>query len=97
MASSVLDIMVSYHHVQFEKKANDPILRKFSDSWMDRWAEGLTDTWEWYLTNNLCGKIVSSLRFPIKIDERFKVTSVLFLIADFNLKVVNLIILVTSY
>ena len=26
-----LDIMVSYHHVQYQKKTNDPILRKLSD------------------------------------------------------------------
>ena len=26
-----LDIMVSYHHVQCQKKTNDPILRKLSD------------------------------------------------------------------
>ena len=29
--------------------------------------------------NNLCGKLVSSLKFLIKFDERFKVTSVPFL------------------
>ena len=26
-----LDIMVSYHHVEYQKKTNDPMLRKFSD------------------------------------------------------------------
>ena len=31
-----LDVMVSYHHVQYKKKANDPILRKFSDGRTDR-------------------------------------------------------------
>ena len=35
--------------------------------------------------NNLCGKFVSSLQIPIKFDEKFKVTSVLFFIADFYL------------
>ena len=29
--------------------------------------------------NNLCGKLVSSLEFPIKFDERFKVTYILHL------------------
>ena len=36
------------------------------------------------VNNNLCGKLVSSLELPIKFDERFKVTSVPFLIPDFN-------------
>ena len=35
--------------------------------------------------NNLCGKLVSSLEQPITFDERFKVTSVPFLVPDFNL------------
>ena len=30
-----LDIMISYHHVQYQKKTNDPILRKFSDGRTD--------------------------------------------------------------
>ena len=37
------------------------------------------------VNNNLCGKLVSSLEFRIKFDERFKVTSVPLLISDFNL------------
>ena len=37
------------------------------------------------VNNNLCRKQVSSLEFPIKFDERFKVTSVPFFVADFNL------------
>ena len=37
------------------------------------------------VNNNLCGKLVSSLELPIKFDERFKVTSVPFFNADFNL------------
>ena len=37
------------------------------------------------VNNNLCGKLVSSLNFPIKFDETLKVTSVPFLIPDFNL------------
>ena len=37
------------------------------------------------VNNNLCRKQVSSLEFPIKFDERFKVTSVPFFLADFNL------------
>ena len=32
------------------------------------------------VNNNLCGKLVSSLEFPIKFDERFKVTSIPFLL-----------------
>ena len=35
--------------------------------------------------NNLRGKLVSSLESPITFDERFKVTSISFLIHDFNL------------
>ena len=35
-----LDIMVSYHHVQYQIKKNDPILRKLSDGSTDRWADG---------------------------------------------------------
>ena len=30
-----LDIMVSYHHVQYRKKNNDPILRKHTDGQTD--------------------------------------------------------------
>ena len=36
------------------------------------------------VNNIVCEKLVSSLEFPIKFDERFKVTSVPFFIADFN-------------
>ena len=35
--------------------------------------------------NISCRKLVLSLEFPIKFDERFKVTSVQFFIPDFNL------------
>ena len=28
--------MVSYHHVQYQKKTNDPIFRKFSDRQTER-------------------------------------------------------------
>ena len=31
-----LDTMVSYHHVKYQKKTNDPILKKFSDGRTDR-------------------------------------------------------------
>ena len=34
-----LDIMVSYHHVQYQKKLNNPILRKLSDRQMGRWTD----------------------------------------------------------
>ena len=39
------------------------------------------------VNNSLCGssELVSLLELPITFDERFKVTSVLFLIPDFNL------------
>ena len=37
------------------------------------------------VANNLCGKLVPSLEFLIKFHERFKVTSIPFSIADFNL------------
>ena len=31
-----LEIIVSYHHVKYQKKTNGPIFRKFSDGRMDR-------------------------------------------------------------
>ena len=31
-----LDIMVNYHHVQCQKKANNLVLIKFSNGWADR-------------------------------------------------------------
>ena len=34
--------------------------------------------------NKLFGKLVSLLEFPVKFDERFKVSSVPFFIPDFN-------------
>ena len=37
------------------------------------------------VNNNFCEKLVSSLELPIKLDERFKVTSVPFFMSDFNL------------
>ena len=37
------------------------------------------------VNNNLCGKLVLSLELLIKFHERFKITSVPFLIPDFNL------------
>ena len=36
------------------------------------------------VNHNLCRKLVPSLKFLIKFDERFKVTSVPFFIADFH-------------
>ena len=38
-----LDIMVTYHHVQYQKKNNGLILRKFSDVWTDGLTDGQTD------------------------------------------------------
>ena len=38
--SQSLAVMVSYHHVEYQKKSNDPILRKLSDGWTDRQADG---------------------------------------------------------
>ena len=40
--------------------------------------------------NNLCGKIFSSLESLATFDERFEVTLVPFLIADFNLLICGL-------
>ena len=37
------------------------------------------------VNNSLLEKLVSSLEFPVKFDERFKVTSVPFFILDFNI------------
>ena len=36
------------------------------------------------VTNNLCGKLVSSLELPIIFDDNLKTISVSFFIADFN-------------
>ena len=41
------------------------------------------------VNNKLCEKLVSSLEFPIKFDDRFKVTLVSFVIPDFNHYVAN--------
>ena len=41
------------------------------------------------VNNKLCEKLVSSLEFPIKSDDRFKVTLVPFVIPDFNHYVAN--------
>ena len=38
-----LDIMVSYHYVQYQKKTNDPILRKLSDGQTYEQTDGRTD------------------------------------------------------
>ena len=35
--------MVSYHHVKYQKKTNDPILKKFTDGGMDGRTDGHTD------------------------------------------------------
>ena len=35
-----LDIMISYQHVKYQKKATDPFLRKLSDGQMDRQTDG---------------------------------------------------------
>ena len=37
------------------------------------------------VNGGLCEKLVSSLEFPIKFDQRFKVSSVPLFIANFNL------------
>ena len=52
------------------------------------------------VNNNLCGKLISSLEFLFKFDERFKVTSVLFLIPDSKLlscELYNYIMCITFY
>ena len=41
------------------------------------------------VNNNLCGKLVSSIEFSIKFDERFKVTLVPFLLQNLADQVVN--------
>ena len=38
-----LDIMVSYHHVKYLKKTNDPILKKFIDGRMHGRTDGRMD------------------------------------------------------
>ena len=49
-------------------------------------AKALQTRYNYVLVNdNLRGKLVPSLQFRIKFDERFKVISVPFFIPDFNL------------
>ena len=38
-----LNVMVSYHHVQYQKKTNDPILRKLSPGGTDGQTDRQTD------------------------------------------------------
>ena len=47
-------------------------------------ALGIFETCE-LVNNNLFAKLVASLELPIKLDERFKITSVPFFIANLNL------------
>ena len=58
-------MMVSYRHVQYQKKTNDPILRKLSDEWTDRRTDGQTD-WSDFIghcpTNVECPKDILILR-----------------------------------
>ena len=35
-----IDIMISYHHVQYQKKTNDPIFRQLSEGWTGRRTGG---------------------------------------------------------
>ena len=37
------------------------------------------------VNNNLYGKLASSFEFPVRLDEKFQVTSGPFFVADFNL------------
>ena len=48
-------------------------------------AKNFAKLWNVSVNNNLCGKLVSSLESTITFDERFNVTSVQFLILDFNI------------
>ena len=43
LASSINIHHVSYDHVQYQKKINDPIFKKFSDGRTDRETDGQTD------------------------------------------------------
>ena len=45
--SQSLDTMVSYHYVQCQEKASDPILRKISDGWTDRLTDQREEP-EWF-------------------------------------------------
>ena len=56
-----LDVMVSYHHVQYQKKTNDPILSKLSS---DGQTDGQTDK----QTNksDFIGRCPTNVERPIK-------------------------------
>ena len=60
--------MVSFYHVQYQKKANDPILRKLSDrqmvGQMSRWTDKWTDK-----TNRLTDKSNFGVRCLINVKH----------------------------
>ena len=60
--------MVSFYHAQYQKKANDPILRKLSDRQMDgqmsRWTDKWTDE-----TNGLTDESNFGVRCPINMKH----------------------------
>ena len=60
--------MVSFYHVQYQKKANDPILRKLSDRQMDgqmsRWTDKWTDE-----TNGLMDESNFGVCCPINVKH----------------------------
>ena len=52
------DVMVSYHNVQYQKKTNDPILRKLSNGWTDRPTDRQTDQ------SNFIGHCSTNIQHP---------------------------------
>ena len=56
-----LEIMVSYHHLQYQKKNNDQILRKPSDGRKDKRTDGQTDE------SDFIGRCRTNVELPISI------------------------------
>ena len=62
-----LDIMVRYHHVQYQKKTNDPILTELSDRRTDRRTDGQTVESDFigYCPTNIRNLVLGSVLAPL--------------------------------
>ena len=58
--------MVSYHHLQYQKKNNDPILRKPSDRRKDKRTDGQTDE------SDFIGRCRTNVELPISIWTKWE-------------------------
>ena len=60
--------MVSYHHVQYQKKADGPILRKLSDGRKDGRTDGQTDE------SDFIGRCLNNVKRPIQYSDNYSKT-----------------------